>query len=306
MALRSLARRIADLNAEIRNLDHALDELVAATSPSLVSSSRSHRKRRTTTRHRRPEHHPADQRGGLRPASAVSPRSRSVPGKPTGCGCNRGGDRQANRALYMITVCWLRYDPRTIAYVQRRITEGDQSRGDPLRQTVHRPRGLPGAESRPRTCPHQPCDPSDSGQQRPGRRSRQSGAPAAPARTNDVDSDKPGRTITGGAEGPRAPRAQTPRNGTASPQYVCRGICGSSSLPVDGRPNDRWRRNRESADARRCCGGYQRANPPPKAQPEPPPLETNRTDPRDQLTRIRASSKLPPPDRHRSTETSGS
>jgi transposase len=28
-----------------------------------------------------------------------------------------GGDRQANRAHYMIAVCWLRYDPRTIDYM---------------------------------------------------------------------------------------------------------------------------------------------------------------------------------------------
>ncbi len=37
---------------------------------------------------------------------------------------HRGGDRQANRALYMIAICRLKYDPRTIAYVQRRTAEG--------------------------------------------------------------------------------------------------------------------------------------------------------------------------------------
>lgn len=37
---------------------------------------------------------------------------------------HRGGDRQANRALYMITVCRLRHGPKTIAYVQRRLSEG--------------------------------------------------------------------------------------------------------------------------------------------------------------------------------------
>ncbi|WP_281275955.1 transposase [Gordonia oryzae] len=37
---------------------------------------------------------------------------------------HRGGDRQANRALHMIAVVRLRYDPNTIAYVERRLAEG--------------------------------------------------------------------------------------------------------------------------------------------------------------------------------------
>jgi transposase len=37
---------------------------------------------------------------------------------------NRGGNRQANSALYMIVITRLRWCPRTCAYVQRRIAEG--------------------------------------------------------------------------------------------------------------------------------------------------------------------------------------
>jgi len=37
---------------------------------------------------------------------------------------NRGGDRQANNALWTIAVCRMSYDPRTIAYVRRRTQEG--------------------------------------------------------------------------------------------------------------------------------------------------------------------------------------
>ena len=37
---------------------------------------------------------------------------------------NRGGDRQANAALYRIVLCRLRWDPRTRAYAERRTTEG--------------------------------------------------------------------------------------------------------------------------------------------------------------------------------------
>jgi transposase len=45
---------------------------------------------------------------------------------------HRGGDRQANSALYMIAVCRLRYDPRTIDYMNRRRAQG-LSKKDVLR-----------------------------------------------------------------------------------------------------------------------------------------------------------------------------
>jgi len=37
---------------------------------------------------------------------------------------NRGGDRAANNALYVVVLGRLRYDPRTKAYAARRTTEG--------------------------------------------------------------------------------------------------------------------------------------------------------------------------------------
>jgi transposase len=37
---------------------------------------------------------------------------------------NRGGDRQANRALYLVVLSRLRWDPRTRAYAERRTAEG--------------------------------------------------------------------------------------------------------------------------------------------------------------------------------------
>ena len=37
---------------------------------------------------------------------------------------NRGGDRQANAAIYRIVLCRLRWDPRTRAYVERRTAQG--------------------------------------------------------------------------------------------------------------------------------------------------------------------------------------
>jgi transposase len=41
---------------------------------------------------------------------------------------NPGGDRQANRALYLIVVCRLRYCQRTRAYAERRAREGKSQR----------------------------------------------------------------------------------------------------------------------------------------------------------------------------------
>jgi ABC-type sugar transport system ATPase subunit len=41
---------------------------------------------------------------------------------------NRGGDRQANSALYTITIARLRWDKRTQHYVRRRVAEGKTRR----------------------------------------------------------------------------------------------------------------------------------------------------------------------------------
>ncbi|SDJ18949.1 Transposase IS116/IS110/IS902 family protein, partial [Nonomuraea maritima] len=45
-------------------------------------------------------------------------------GKTTRHRLNRGGDRQANAALYRVVLCRLRWDPRTRAYMERRTQDG--------------------------------------------------------------------------------------------------------------------------------------------------------------------------------------
>lgn len=45
-------------------------------------------------------------------------------GKTTRHRLNRGGDRQANAALYRIALVRLRWDPRTRAYMERRTQDG--------------------------------------------------------------------------------------------------------------------------------------------------------------------------------------
>jgi transposase len=45
-------------------------------------------------------------------------------GKVTRYRLNRGGDRQANSALWSIVITRLRSDPRTRVYMERRLAEG--------------------------------------------------------------------------------------------------------------------------------------------------------------------------------------
>ena len=49
---------------------------------------------------------------------------RASSGKPTRHGLNRGGNLQANAALYRVVIVRLRSHPPTLAYMQRRSAEG--------------------------------------------------------------------------------------------------------------------------------------------------------------------------------------
>jgi transposase len=124
LTLKSLAQRIEQLDAEVSAIDAQLDELVAAAAPRLVSRvgiSTGHAAQFLITAGEN-----IDRLGseasfarlcGVAPIPASSGRTHRMR-------LHRGGDRQANRALHMITVVRLRFDPRTIAYMQRRRTEG--------------------------------------------------------------------------------------------------------------------------------------------------------------------------------------
>lgn len=70
---------------------------------------------------------------------------------------NRGGDRQANSALWRIVFTLMATDPRTQAYVTRRTTEGKTTRDHALPQTLRRPRDLQDPDrTAPLTGQHQP------------------------------------------------------------------------------------------------------------------------------------------------------
>ena len=124
LALRSLARRIALLDAEIADLDAQLTPLVAIASPrttALLGISTGHAAQLLITAGQNIDRLRGE--GAFAALCGASP----IPvasGKHGRHRLNPGGDRQANRALHMIAICRLRYCPKTRAYAQRRTTEG--------------------------------------------------------------------------------------------------------------------------------------------------------------------------------------
>ena len=123
--MRGLARRVQSLNAEIKGLDSMLTELVTETAPSLIELYGVG----------------TDTAASLLVAAGDNPqRLRSerswahlcgVCPIPAGSGktdgrhrLNRGGDRQANAALYRIVLTRMSSDLRTKAYVARRRDDG--------------------------------------------------------------------------------------------------------------------------------------------------------------------------------------
>jgi transposase len=122
--IRNLARRIQSLNAEVKTIDHTLRLLIEEKAPGLVAlhgvgtdtaasllvaagdnPDRIHSERSWA------------HLCGVTPIPASS-------GKVTRHRLNRGGDRQANSALYRIVLTRMSSHPETRAYVTRRRAEG--------------------------------------------------------------------------------------------------------------------------------------------------------------------------------------
>jgi len=123
-ALRTLAHRVADLDTEIAELDRHLDTLTLQHAPTLRAL---------------PQVGPQAAAQLLITAGTIQNRIRSeaalarltgvapIPiasGKTHRHRLHRGGDRQANRTIHLITVGRLRYDPRSRAYRDRRTQDG--------------------------------------------------------------------------------------------------------------------------------------------------------------------------------------
>jgi transposase len=124
LTLRLLARRSLSLEAEVAELDAILEPLVAETAPELLSrlglgaetasallvaaGDNPERLRNEAT---------FAHLCGASPLDASS-------GKQERHRLNRGGDRQANSALWKVVITRMVYDPRTRDYIERRVKEG--------------------------------------------------------------------------------------------------------------------------------------------------------------------------------------
>jgi transposase len=123
-ALRALARRIKNLDEEIAEADAILSTLVTRACPTLLAMRQVGVQ--TAAQFAITAGENVDRmrtEAAFAKLAGVAPLPASS-GKTTRHRLNRGGDRQANSALYMIIVGRMASHPDTIAYVQRRTTEG--------------------------------------------------------------------------------------------------------------------------------------------------------------------------------------
>jgi transposase len=128
LALRSVARRYEALSVEIAELEAHLDGLVAQAAPELVSLPGIGTDNAATLLVVAGDN-PQRLRSEASFASlcGVSPIEASS-GKVVRHRLNRGGNREANRALYMVCLSRMCRDQRTQEYVARRTQEGKSKR----------------------------------------------------------------------------------------------------------------------------------------------------------------------------------
>lgn len=119
-SLKTLARRIHELDTEITNTDKLLHELVAATVPTLIAQPQIGTQTAATlllTAGENLDRFTTEAQYAKLTGVAPLPASS---GKTQRMRLNRGGDRQANRALHLIAVGRMKSHPPTRAYITRR------------------------------------------------------------------------------------------------------------------------------------------------------------------------------------------
>ena len=132
ITLKSLARRYLELHDEIADLDMMIGAIVEDLAPDLIArNSIGHvgAAQLLLTAGDNPERLRSE--AGFAALCGVSPVPASS-GKTIRHRLNRGGDRAANSALHIIAIGRLRTDPRTKAYVAKRVAEG-RSKLDAIR-----------------------------------------------------------------------------------------------------------------------------------------------------------------------------
>ena len=127
-ALRSVARRYQYLSEEIAELDAQLSRLVAEIAPELTALpgvGTDHAATLLVVAGDNPQRLGSE--ASFASLCGVSPVEASS-GKVVRHRLNRGGNRDANRALHLICVVRMRIEERTRAYVARRSAEGKSRR----------------------------------------------------------------------------------------------------------------------------------------------------------------------------------
>ncbi len=123
LALRSIARRIADLSQEIDTLDAELDRLVKLAAPTTITRlgiGTGHAATLLVAAGQNVDR--LNSEAAFAHLCGVAPIPASS-GRTTRRRLKYSGNRQANRALHMIVIVRLRYYPTTQAYMARRLAE---------------------------------------------------------------------------------------------------------------------------------------------------------------------------------------
>ena len=124
LSLKSLARRILDLDDEIAELDRFIAPLVEELAPDLLKLEgvgTASAGELLVTAGENPDRLRSEASFAMLCGASPLPASS---GKTRRHRLNRGGNRQANSALHMIVLCRMRIDQRTRTYVARRTGEG--------------------------------------------------------------------------------------------------------------------------------------------------------------------------------------
>ena len=142
LSLKSMARRILDLNDEIADLDRLIGPLVEELAPTLLQLEGVGIEiagEFVVTAGENPDRLRCEASFAMMCGACPIPASS---GKTQRHRLNRGGNRQANSALHMVAIGRMRTDERTQAYVARRTKEGLSKRDHTLPEALRGSRDL--------------------------------------------------------------------------------------------------------------------------------------------------------------------
>ena len=125
LSMRELAQRVQHLNTQLKTLTARLQRITTAIAPDLVAVQGVGPDVASTllvTAGDNP--HRLEREASFAALCGTSPLPASSGKKQNRHGLNRGGDRQANAALWRIAIVRLSHDPRTREYMNKRQSEG--------------------------------------------------------------------------------------------------------------------------------------------------------------------------------------